>query len=169
MKDAIHIPNNSARLKFPHCAIVKAPGLLPMLYSINELCSELDVPRHMVISWLQNGLPHERDRRKYIWVNGKKCSSWIEAVRKAQKKTKTLKPNQAYCFRCRMPVKIINPKVVHENGNRRLTGECPRCCGIVNKGVKSGQQKELQANTRIPSIQKRNHAAQSGINSSIQN
>lgn len=163
-----HIPGKPAKIiKLPHSAIIKAPGLLPMMYSITELCGELDVPRHLVRSWLHNGLPYMQDQRKYIWINGKDCAAWIEEVRKFQKKKKSLKPNQAYCFRCRQPIDMFNPQEVYENGNRRLTGECPNCNCIVNKGVKSGQQKELQADTRVPSIQKRNNAAQSGINSPI--
>ena len=34
--------------RLPHTVVVRAPGLLPMLYSPNELAEELHVPVHIV-------------------------------------------------------------------------------------------------------------------------
>ena len=114
---------NSVRL--PHSAITKATSLLPMMYTINELCIELDVPRHFVRSWVDNGLPHERDQRQHIWINGIECRLWIEQKRQAKRKEKHLEDNQAYCLRCRKIVIVQNPKLITDKGNLRLSGSCP--------------------------------------------
>ena len=137
-------------VRFPHSAITRSPGLLPMLYSINELCIELDIPRHLIRSWLQNGLPHQRDQHQHIWINGEECTLWIEENRKSQKRTKTLAEYQAYCFRCQSIIAISNPRIITERGNSRLIGLCPDCEGIVNKGVSNDQPKQLQTDTGVP-------------------
>jgi hypothetical protein len=149
-------PRNRNRL--PHSAITKAAGLLPMMYSTNELCVELDVPRDFIESWLQAGLPYQRDRRQHIWINGEECTIWIETNRKAQKRKKTLKANQAYCFRCQKAITVVNPQFVTHQGNRRLTGRCPDCTGSVNKGVSNDRPEELQNDTRVSSVQKRDQS-----------
>ena len=147
---------SSKHIRFPHSAITKSTSLLPMMYSISELCDELNVPRHLVRSWMQNGLPHQSDQKNRIWINGRKCNAWIDEIRQPQKRKKILKANQAYCFRCRQRVNIVQPKEVFENNNRRLTGTCPQCGCTVNKGVKSDQPKKLQINSGVSSVQKRN-------------
>ena len=140
-------PNKKVPL--PQNAITKASGLLPMMYSISEVCLELDIPRHIVRSWLQRGLPHQRDERKRIWINGKECLSWIEMRRIKQKRKKTLEENQAHCFRCHENITIMSPQVVTEHGNRRITGLCPDCGGPVNRGVINDQpQHQSQDNGR---------------------
>ena len=138
------------RVQLPHSAITKAPGLLPMLYSISELCVELDIPRHIIRSWLETGLPHQRDERQHIWINGKECFSWIEENRVNQKRKKTLEENQAHCFRCQKNITIMKPQIVTEHGNRRVTGLCPDCEGTVNRGVINDQSQQLQTNAGIP-------------------
>lgn len=139
--------NPLSKIRLPHSAITKSPGLLPMLYSINELCIELEIPRHLIRSWLKSGLPHERDRRNHIWINGKMCASWINEKRKTQKERNSIEANQAYCFRCRTTIVIKNPKIVTNNGNTRISGQCPICKSSVNKGIKNDKKKKLQINT----------------------
>ncbi len=146
--------NSRRSIRLPHSAITKAAGLLPMLYSINELCTELNVPRHLIRSWLKTGLPYQRDHRKHIWIIGKECAAWIEENRQEQKRNKRLQKNQAYCFRCRKTIAVMNPQIITVQGNKRLTGLCPDCEGLVNKGVKIDSQEQLQNDTGVPSIQK---------------
>jgi hypothetical protein len=147
-------------IQLPHSAITKATGLLPMMYSITELCIELDIPRHTVRAWLQAGLPHQRDSRQHIWINGKTCNQWITEIRQAQKKKKHLTGDQAYCLRCQKVIRVKNPQIFSKNGNRRLSGSCPKCDGTVNKGLSNGQSEELQTNTRVSTIQKRSQPTQ---------
>jgi hypothetical protein len=38
------------RIRLPHCVIVKAPGLLPMLYKPSEIAEELKIPERTISS-----------------------------------------------------------------------------------------------------------------------
>jgi len=44
---------NRRRTKLPHAVIIKAPGLLPMLYTPREICEELGVAESTLRDWLQ--------------------------------------------------------------------------------------------------------------------
>lgn len=57
--------------RLPHSVVVRAPGLLPMLYTLSELTEELRVSRAVIRGWLKRGLAHERDSRGHILVKWK--------------------------------------------------------------------------------------------------
>lgn len=42
-------------MRFPHAVIIRAPGLLPMLYTPTELEEDLRVPARTVREWIQEG------------------------------------------------------------------------------------------------------------------
>ena len=46
------------RTKLPHNVIIKAPGLLPMLYTLREIWEELDIAESTLRDWLQLDVPH---------------------------------------------------------------------------------------------------------------
>jgi excisionase family DNA binding protein len=60
----------------PHSVIVRAPGLLPMLYKVRELAQELETSRRTIRRWARRGMPHERDGRNHIWINGEEFAQW---------------------------------------------------------------------------------------------
>ncbi len=72
------------RLRLPHLAIVRAPGLLPMLYRPNELAKELDMSPMTIADWAKKGLPHQRDGRGHLWINGQELAGWIAQVRQSR-------------------------------------------------------------------------------------
>ena len=127
------------RIKIPHAAIVRASGLLPMHYSAGELSTELEVPRKKIILWIKHGLPHMRDKQNHIWVDGKACALWIEQMRKSRHNRVELAYDEAFCFHCRKPVKIQNPKTQEVSGRILLSGTCLQCGCKVNKGVHRGK------------------------------
>ena len=121
--------------KLPHSVIVKATGLLPMMYKPSELAEDLGIPERTLRDWLDDGAPHERDSRKHIWVNGTLFSEWVEAQKKSKRETK-LEGNQGYCFKCKRVIEMVDPIVVHPEGKpSRMTGTCPVCTKTVNRGV----------------------------------
>ncbi len=124
------------RIKIPHAVIVRAPGLLPMLYKVSELADDLNVPERTLRDWLAKfGAPHQRDRNGHIWVNGIEFAAWVNAMRQ-QKKKITLQPDQAYCLRCKQPVTLVNPETVETTcGPRLLRAICPQCSGHVYRGA----------------------------------
>jgi hypothetical protein len=87
------------RTKLPHTVIVKAPGLLPMLYTPREICEDLHIAESTLRDWLHRGAPHQRDNRNRIWINGENFSVWVKEQRKP-KPTHTLEKDEAYCLYC---------------------------------------------------------------------
>ena len=65
--------------------------LFDMMYRPSELAEEIgfDV-RQVYRVYIPNGLPHERDNRRQIWINGLAFKSWIEDTYKKVR----LKPDQ---------------------------------------------------------------------------
>ena len=53
-------------IHIPRAVIVRAPGLLPMLYSVSELAGELNIPDRTLRDWLAAGAHHERDSQNHI-------------------------------------------------------------------------------------------------------
>lgn len=102
-------------MNLPHTVIVKAPGLLPMLYKISEIAEELLVNERTLRDWITSGAPHQRDERNNLWVNGRLFAEWVQAQRKP-KKPAQLADNQAYCLRCKAVIELTNPKIVPIQG-----------------------------------------------------
>jgi hypothetical protein len=130
-------PTRPAVIRPPRIAIIKAPGLLPMLYTPSELAEELGLTAPTIRDWLKLGLPHERDERGYIWINGRSFAAWLDRARRAAQ-AGPLAEDEAYCVGCRRAVKLNDP-ICREYGKRRvLTGICPACGRMVNRGLRHG-------------------------------
>lgn len=121
-------------IKLPHIVIVKAPGLLPMLYKPGELAEELGINRRTLYDWLdKNGAPHTRDKREHIWINGQEFAAWVEAHQK--KPLQKLAKDEAYCMHCRKIVQLQKPKIIPIKGKLvNISGQCSVCQGTVVRG-----------------------------------
>jgi hypothetical protein len=133
------------RTKLPHNVIIKAPGLLPMLYTPREICEELDIAESTLRDWLQIDVPHQRDNRNHIWIDGKQFAAWVDSQRNARKKpSHPLQAGEGFCMRCNTIVKIQNGKIHPVKGRlSHLKGKCPNCGGIVNRGIWNAGSSEL--------------------------
>ena len=121
-------------MNLPHTAIVKAPGLLPMLYKVSEIADELKVPERTLRDWLSAGAPHHRDERNNLWVNGRLFADWVHSKRK-QKKTARLPDSQAYCLRCKQVVELTHTEIIPIKGKLiHIKGSCPHCGCTINRG-----------------------------------
>ncbi len=98
------------RTKLPHNVIIKAPGLLPMLYTPREICEELGIAESTLRDWLQIDVPHQRDNRNRIWINGEEFARWVNNQRKP-KAAKKLTEDEAYCLRCNQVSKLLSPQI----------------------------------------------------------
>jgi hypothetical protein len=120
---------------FSHRVIVRAPSLLPMLYTPRELQRELGVPADTWRDWTRQGMPSQKDEHGRIWIHGVALRHWIAQMHRAQTRVR-MERDEAYCFHCRKPVKLstsLARRVVQ--GKLALTqGRCPTCGGIVSRG-----------------------------------
>lgn len=126
-------------MNLPHRVIAKAPGLLPMLYKVSELASDLEIPDRTLRDWLEAGAPHHRDERNHLWVNGKIFSQWVQNNRK-QKRPSSLADGQAYCLKCKTVVELETPEIIPIKGKLvNIKGTCPRCGCVINRGGRDGK------------------------------
>ena len=131
------------RTKLPHNVIIKAPGLLPMLYTPREICEELDIAESTLRDWLQIDVPHQRDNRNRIWINGEEFARWVNNQRKP-KVTNKLNEDEAYCLRCNQVSKLLSPQVQPIKGNLVLIkGTCAICGAVINRGAHRDRTPEL--------------------------
>ena len=125
-------------MKLPHHVIVKAPGLLPMLYKVRELAGEIGLPERTLRDWLEAGAPHQRDAVHHIWINGQAFKQWVKEQCKPRRRVKLL-DYQAYCLHCKTAVelqalerRVIKGKLVN------IKGTCPQCGCTINRGATNG-------------------------------
>jgi len=131
------------RTKLPHNVIIKAPGLLPMLYTPREICEELDIAESTLRDWLQIDVPHQRDNRNRIWINGEEFARWVNNQRKP-KVTNKLNEDEAYCLRCNQVSKLLSPQIQPIKGNLVLIkGTCTNCGAVINRGAHRDRTPEL--------------------------
>ena len=124
----------STRIHLHHYVIVKAPGLLPMLYKICELSLELRIPDRTLRDWLKMGAPYLHDSGDRIWINGREFAHWVEGQRKP-KNARKLTASQGYCMHCNKVIELVNPKTIPIQGKLvNIRGSCPECAAIVNRG-----------------------------------
>ena len=137
MEERIH------RTKLPHNVIIKAPGLFPMLYTPREICEELDIAESTLRDWLQIDVPHQRDNRNRIWINGEEFARWVNNQRKP-KVTNKLNEDEAYCLRCNQVSKLLSPQIQPIKGNLVLIkGTCANCGAVINRGAHRDRTPEL--------------------------
>lgn len=121
------------RYKLPHSVIVHAPGLLPMMYRTRELAEELGVATQTVVTWAKNGVPHDRDRKGHIWIHGRAFATWVQSQRGKRSRMR-MADDQAYCFRCKKPVCMLNAERRRIERLTLLSGKCSICGTTVNRG-----------------------------------
>ena len=128
-------------IKFNHFTIVKSSGLLPMEYKVREIATELNIPNRTLRDWLTKGAPHHRDNRNHIWIIGTELKEWIMANRKKRRGQKML-DTEGYCFRCKKPVELLNPKIIPRKGKLiNIRGKCEKCGCSICRGGRVGQSK----------------------------
>lgn len=98
--------------------------LLDMYYKPSELAEEVGFTRHQVYRvYIPAGCPHNRDEKRYIWINGKAFREWYEKTYPRM----SLDQDETFCLTCKKPVKIINPKKEKKGRLHYLTSNCPNC------------------------------------------
>jgi hypothetical protein len=124
-------------LRLPHLVIVRAPGLLPMWYSLCELAQELGISIRSIRGWLDQGLPCRRDERGHLWIDGRQFAAWVKAIN-IPRARQSLQSNEAYCLGCRRPVRLLNLNLIDRGKQRLLKGTCAECGQVVCRAVRHG-------------------------------
>ena len=71
---------NTSNCRISRNVLIKAPGLLPMLYTPREIAEDLDVPETTLRDWLNHGAPHSRDESNHIWIDGRDFAAWVDIL-----------------------------------------------------------------------------------------
>ena len=129
--------SRAATIKFPHKVIIRAPGLLPMLYKTREIAEDLGIKVELIKKWVKMGMPYIRNNQGHLWINGEEFAEWVEEKRKARKENK-MALDEAYCLRCRKAVKFEKLSRTVNSKQVLLSGKCPECGGVINKGGRNG-------------------------------
>ena len=132
-----------SKFRIPHIVFVRAPGLLPMMYTLPELGLELGIPYSTLRNWLEAGVPHERDNRGHIFVNGQDFAAWIKEKKRTVKQRR-LEAGEGYCMHCNQVVPMLDAEIhqVSEKLSRKI-GRCSECGGKVIRGDRYDRTKEL--------------------------
>jgi len=127
------------QVHLPHVVIVRARGLLPMLYTAAELAGDLGVPERTLRDWLAGGAPHRRDDGR-IWIHGREFAAWVQATRTTHhsRQRSPMRPGEAYCFGCCKPVLVVNPTQRDHGRHVVWVGTCPECEMKVSRGGTHG-------------------------------
>lgn len=129
---------SESRVRLPHKVIVKAPGLLPMLYTIQELAEALNIPNSTLRDWLARGAPHQRNERKQTWIIGTEFAAWVNSQRK-EVRNRRLADSEAFCMHCKEVVSMVSPTARHIKGKLyHIKGQCPQCHCKINRGGRNG-------------------------------
>lgn len=104
------------------------------MYKPSELAEEIGFSvRQVYRVYIPAGRPHERDKFRRLWINGKAFREWTFEVYKKHE----LARNEAFCLTCKKVVKVVDPI---EKQERRLIywlSDCPICgrklARIVNR------------------------------------
>ena len=121
-------------MRLDHLIIVRAPHLLNLDHSPQELADELGVAVRTVRAWAQQGMPHTRDATQHLWINGRAFAQWVTQVRSVRPHVR-MGPGEAFCLRCKRPVPLEHPRPVLLGGRAGLQSVCPTCGATVNRSL----------------------------------
>ena len=111
--------------------------LLDMMYKPSELAKEVGFNVHQVYNvYIPAGCPHERDDRRYLWINGKAFREWTEKTYKKR----VIGKNQAYCRTCDLAVDLINPTKHETKDTKYLQAKCPNCGRVITRFVENSRR-----------------------------
>lgn len=121
-------------IRLPHGVIVRAPGLLPMLYRVSELAEEIGILDSTLRGWLGFGAPHQRDGGGHLWIHGASFAAWILEQRKPKRENR-LANDEAFCMHCRRVTRMVNPVIKPIKGKLiHIIGACTDCGCTIQRG-----------------------------------
>ena len=111
--------------------------LLDMLYTPSELAKEIGFERRQVYRvYIPAGCPHEEDKMRRYWINGKAFREWYEITYPRI----SLKADEAFCLTCKEPVKMVNPTRKKKGGFVYWLSKCPNCGRKLPKIIENNKR-----------------------------
>jgi len=111
--------------------------LLDMLYMPGELAEEVGFNRRQVYRvYMHLGLPHIRDDRRHLWINGKDFREWYEATYPRVR----LSEGEGFCLSCKKSVLLEKPKKEKRGGLLYWIGHCPKCGRKIPRIIKNNKR-----------------------------
>lgn len=132
-----------SHLRLKRVSVIRLGRILNMLYRPSELADEISVSVDTIYrSYIPAGMPHIKDPKGDIWIDGTKFISWAkQTIAKSKEKRYPLQDNQAWCLHCNKPVDLINPIISYQNRYIEiLQSNCPNCGSKINRGRKAGDK-----------------------------
>jgi len=135
-------------------------------YKIEEIANLFGIHKGTVRQWCKDGLKKVDKFRPFL-IRG---SDIVEFLREKQsrKKRKCL-PDELYCFRCRLPRRPKDMKVIIEMRTKKvglMKGLCSACNSKINKSISAKKLEEIGQIFEIIKIHDKNL---SGFDSPILN
>ena len=128
---------NSPAPRLGRSQVIRLSRLLNMYYRPKEIAEILGVhPETVRRTYLAAGCPHRRDANGHIWIIGTAFKEWAEDViaKRKRRETQPMQEDEAWCFKCKGRVKLINPKALGVNRYLEiLQSSCPSCGTKVNR------------------------------------
>jgi hypothetical protein len=126
------------RAQLNRISIIHLGRILNMLYRPSELAEELSISVETIYrSYIPAGMPHSKDDKGDIWINGKQFITWAhQTITQNKSRRQPLPNNMAWCLHCNKPVELINPIIVYQNRYLQLLqSTCPHCGTKINRGI----------------------------------
>ena len=104
-------------------------------YTVEEIANLYSVHKNTVRQWIKQGLPII-DNLRPILVLGRQLAAFL--CKKRQKNTRTCKPGEIYCLKCREPRTPAGDMVDYQATTERLgnlIGICPCCDTMMYRRV----------------------------------
>ena len=112
-------------------------SLMDMMYTPSELAKEIGFDRRNVYRiYIPLGCPHKKGLNRQIWINGVELRNWILDIYRK----KELLADEAFCIKCKMPVKMKNPIEKESNGIIYFLCECPNCGRKISRIISRGKR-----------------------------
>lgn len=122
---------------------------LKMSYTVQEVSELFDLHKNAVLSWIKAGLKIIDQKKPYL-ING---GDLVEFLTSRQKKRKhKCKPNELFCFKCRLPRKPKSGSALITQRNTRRLKISANCEDCETKMFKADSFKNLKELEKIYQI-----------------
>lgn len=119
---------------------------LKISYSVQEIAELFGIHKNAALNWIKTGLKIIDQKKPYL-INGADLVDFLN-IRQKKRKHKC-KPDEFYCFKCRLPRKsspgsvLITPRNIHR---LKITAKCSVCLTNVFKEGSAKKRTEIEQN-----------------------